>query len=187
MAKTKGYALPAMSEEQIIMAVNAKKKGVFRKVTWITDEMTIGSKRDTITITKTMFVRIGIQYNHMKTVIDRKEAEDAAIGAPKERRESSYARMKNEAGEFVEPLFIVRDRTTMTKKFLQVCVSNAMDIRTKKPRGVEETFYKNGIEINPAENELLMKIIKATRTVKTKSDGPIETWVLPFDKILNIQ
>ena len=173
--------IKAMAEKDIISAIDSKRIGTFRKLTWINDEFV--DDKSIITVTKTAVVRIGIQYDHMRQVIARKEAEDASFGATKVRRESSYARLLDEKGKFVEPRYIVRDRKTMSKKYLQVCVSNAIDIKTKTFSSTTTNVYKNGklIEEQKIIDELLSKHPK-----KKSSSHNIDTWVLPINKIINI-
>ena len=118
----------------------------------------------------------------MKSVIERKKVEDEAIGAPKIRKESSYIRLKDAEGNFVEPIFIVRDRKTSLKRFLQVFINNTKDLRPET-RKTTERFYKDGIEIQ--DDDPIMKEVIATRKIKPRH-GATETWVLSLDKITKI-
>lgn len=170
MSKTvilKSAYLNPLSEEEIIRAVQAKKKGVFRKITYLTDIVHIGSKSDEIAITKTKWVRMNIIYDHIKKVSDRKEAEDKAAGGKKDRRKSSFIHyeLKDTEGNVVEkdPPFIVRDATTQTRKSLQVFPTKVVDIRTKSRRHTQLTYYKNGIELDPATNKTLIAVAEAKR------------------------
>ena len=193
--KTKSAHFVPLTEAQIITAVNrVKNPGSWRYVTWIHDIFTIGASKDEIVITYEKSCRIGLNYNKMASVIEAKEKEDAAIGATKDRRESSYVRMKDETGNLVDPVYIVRSRHETTQKFLQVMKSNqriiSIDEHGNKVFGPRKTvvkFYKNGVEIDPIRNAALMKIIEATRKTDKPKTGALETWVLPFDKVLNIQ
>lgn len=189
--KTKSAYFVPLTEAQIITAVNrVKNPGSWRHVTWIHDIFTIGASKDEIVITYEKSCRIGLSYDKMASVIEAKEKEDAAIGAPKDRRESSYIRIKDEFGNLVDPVYIVRSRHETTQKFLQVMKSNQWIITKGRVLGPKKTvvrFYKNGVEIDPAKNVVLMKIIEATRKTDKPKTGALETWVLPFDKVLNIQ
>lgn len=188
--KTKSSYFVPLTEAQIVSAVNRiNNSGSWRTATWIHDIFTIGASRDEIVITYEKSCRIGLDYNKMKSVIEAKEKEDAAIGAPKERRESSYIHLKDEHGNLVDPVYIVRSRNETSQKFLQVMKSNQWIITKGRVFGPKKTvvrFYKNGVEIDPVKDVLLMKVIEATRKTDKAKSGPAETWVLPFDKVLKI-
>ena len=47
------------------------------------------------------------------------------------------------------------------------------------------SYYKNGIKIDPEKNKTLMSLIMA-KTKDKKVSGPTDTWVLPYQKILQI-
>ena len=193
--KTKSAHFVSLTEAQIITAVNrVKNPGTWRYATWIHDIFTIGASKDEIVITYEKSCRIGLNYNKMASVIEAKEKEDAAIGAAKDRRESSYVRLKDEDGNLVDPIYIVRSRNETSQKFLQLMKSNQKEIiidehgnKTFRPRRTTVRFYKNGVEIDPKTNATLMKVIEATRKTSKPKTGALDTWVLPFDKVLNIQ
>lgn len=181
-----------LTREEIIEAVEKKRKGVWRDVTWTFFETVLGTKRSRIVVTKTMRVRLGISYNKMKAVIERKAKEDEDAGGKLARRKSSYTHDKLHG-------FIVYDRTTVTKEFLQVFVSNAMrvyyetdaegnKVRRFKRCGVTTRYFKDGLEIDPAD-ETLLKTVKAITPSRAKSsdeDEAFDTFVLPLGKILKI-
>lgn len=178
------FAVPPMTRDEIIAAADAKRKGTFRKITWITNEFPIGSGRTLVTVTLTGELRIGINYNHMKSVAARKAAEDEAFGGAKPRRDSSYVHDETHG-------YIVYGRKDLTRPFLQVFPSNRHDVRTKKKAKTEYGFFINGVAADPsnAEHTRLIAIAKALDTAereKKPHDGHIDTWVLPLDKILSI-
>ena len=190
----KTTSITPMSREDIIKAVESKRKGSFLDITWLFFETSLGAKeRKRITVTKTWRLRTGINYNNMKSVKERKAIEDAAAGGELERRKSSYVHNDKEHG------FIVTDRLTRTKEFLQVMVANAMQIswkkdettgknvRSVKPVGVERSYYADGV---PITDPGLLAIVKAVTPTKSKSkdeDETLETFVLSLDKIVSIQ
>lgn len=181
---TEKFALPTLTEADIIKAVRAKHNGVFgRKVTWISDEVAsydpVLKKPIIYTVTKTMNVRLGIHHSRMKSVIARKAAEDAAIGATKTRRESSYTRLKDEKGVLVEPEFFMRDKKTMLKKYLQVFIN------TPRTLNVVKKYYKNGVDVSN-HDEICKTIDSLIKPHSKSSGGPIETWALPLEKITKI-
>ena len=59
--------------------------------------------------------------------------------------------------------------------------------KTFRPRKTTVKFYKNGVEIDPKKDVVLMKVIEATRKTSKPKTGALDTWVLPFDKVLNIR
>lgn len=186
-------SLKPMTREEIITAVESHSKGAWLDITWLFFETVLGAKdRKKIAVTKTWRLRTGINYNHMKSVKERKAKEDAAAGGTLVRRLSSYSHDKDHG-------FIVTDRLTKTKEFLQVMVANAMElkwetdektgkkIRKMHPVGVKRTFYSNGEVIT---DETLLKTVKAITPIKTKAsdeDETFETFVLPIGKIISIQ
>lgn len=183
--KLKSVYFTPMTEAEIIKAIESKRKGVFRKITWLTDVVDI-SRTSQVTIERTMFVRFNIAYDHMKSVKERKTAEDAkyaAMGIPKPRKDSVYDRLKGADGKEIEPHFIVRNKSTMSDKFVECLISDVKDIRTKTSRGIQERFYQNGIEIDPATSKTLMTLITALRR---KPKEHKEVMVLPLDKIKEI-
>ena len=193
--KTKSAYFVAMTEAQIIDAVKrVKNPGSWRYATWIHDIFTIGASKDEIVITYEKSCRIGLDYSKMASVIEAKKKEDESIGTPKDRRESSYIRLKDESGNLIDPVYIVRSRNETSQKFLQVMKSNQRIITINEhgekvfgPRKTIVRYYKNGVEIDPEKNVLLMKVIEATRKAEKPKTGPVDTWVLPFDKVLKIR
>ena len=182
MAKTvllESKYMHPLSEAEIIRAVQAKKKGVFRKIEWYSDIVHIGSASDEVVVTKTMFVRMNINYKNIKKVKDRLEAEDKAAGGTKDRRDTSYMHHKD------DPSFVVRDVSTEKKKFLQLFSANAKDIRTKSSRHTELNYYKNGIKLDPTTNKTLIAVVEAKRR-KIERTGEFDTFVLQFAHIVNI-
>lgn len=176
------FAVPPMPVDDIIAAVDSKRKGTFRKVTWITNEFVIGSKRTIVTVTLTGEVQLGVNYNHKKSVIARKAAEDEAFGGPKPRRDSSYVHDEEHG-------YIVYGKNDLKRPFLQVFPSNRHDVRTKEKAPTQYGFYVNGEVADPVAHARLIVIAKAldkAEREKRTHDEHIDTWVLPLDKILSI-
>ena len=174
--------LKALTERQIIDAVKSvKNPGQWRSLKWIHNIVDLDGQEVIITYEKSC--RIGIKYDNMKAVKETKAKEDAEIGAPKERRESSYVRLTDKEGKFVEPIFFVRSRLHMDRKYLQVMKANRFVASSRGKVTPEKTkiqFFKEGVEFTPTEEEL--KVLMADK----KKSGPTETWVLPLNKILSI-
>ena len=170
------YKVKTLTEEEIIEAVEKKKKGTYRKISWVTGEFEIGSQ--TITVIKTGFARLGIEYSHMAAV-KAKEGEKT--------RFSSFVHSVDEEGELLDPPYIVRDRKTETNKYLLCCNANVYNIKTKKPRMIEESFYCDGKLIDLSMREdAKKKLTEEWAKHKKKSGGKTNAWVLPLQKIKKI-
>lgn len=170
------YKVKTLTEEEIIEAVEKKKKGTYRKISWVTGEFEIGTQ--TITVVKTGFARLGIEYSHMAAV-KAKEGEKTRL--------SSFVHPVDEEGKLLDPPYIVRDRTTERNKYLLCCNANAYDIKTKTPRKIEETFYCDGKLIDFSMREdAKEKLMKKWAEHKKTSGAKSTAWVLPLQKIKKI-
>ena len=181
MTKFDKILQPALTEAQIIDAVTAKRPGTWRYVKWVSEETTFGGR--VITVVKAGWFAVGIKYDHKKDVIAMKKAEDEALGAPATRRASSYVRPVGTDGNPIDPFFIVRDRSTQTKKYLQVFPAKMWDIRTKTVRPMVRAIYKDGELI---QDELLISAIEK-KLKKRGHSGPINTFVVKLNNILEIK
>lgn len=175
-----------LTEAQIVEAVQQKRPGTWRRVKWKSQQFVVDGS--VITVVKDGWFRIGIKYDNIRSVIERKKSEDGTIGAPRVRRESSYVRVVGEDGVNIDPFFIVRDRKTSSKKYLQVFPAKMVDIRTKKKRTIGHCFYKDGILIDPVTDAALVAEIETKLKAKAKhSDGPIDTFVIKLNQVLKIK
>lgn len=176
-----------LTREEIVKAVEARRKGSYRTVTWIHLDTTVDGHR--ITVTKTAPVRIGIDYNKMKSVVERRKALEVA-GRPASLRKSAYVHDRTHG-------FIVYDRSTRTKEYLQVFGGNAMrfswtvgadgrKVRSAVPAAVTMRCYVDGVGVDPSGLPAAAAAIMA-KTPSSGKDSTRETFVLPFSKVLFIR
>lgn len=179
----KATPLTPLSEARVIWQASQKKPGVWRYVKWL--HATFAWEGSVITVTKEGWVRLGINYDHIKAVKERKAKEDAEIGAPKVRRASSYVRPVGEDGEPLDPFFIVRDRTTQEKRYLQVFPAKVFDLRTKKLRPILTMVYKDGDPVDLMANPDLKAEVEST--LKKSKGEASNTFVIKLNNILEIK
>ena len=175
-----------LTEEQVIDAARRKRPGVWRYVQWkMVPAITIDGA--VVTVVKAGWFRIGIKYDNIKDVILTKAKEDEAAGCHRVRRMSSYVRPLDASGNPMDPFFIVRDRKTQDNKYLQVFPAKIKDGKTKRVRPIVHYIYKDGVLVDPVADRDLIEKVEAKIKSKAKSEGPIVTFVIKINQLIEIK